>query len=212
MRQPRPGSPGPRSAEVGRGAGVRERLLAATYSCVARWGLSKTTLEDAAREAGLSRATVYRYFPGGRDELIEAVVAWELGRFEDRLYDAVGSASSLEEVMERALVFAHRAIAEHEVLQRILGTEPELLLPTLSAETTGTERLLASFLVPYLERHELAPGVDVAESADFLARMVLSYVASPGRWDLADPAQVARLVRAELLGGIVPPPGGARAR
>jgi len=52
---------------------VRERLLQATYSCVARWGLAKTTVEDAAREAGVSRATVYRYFPGGRDELISAV-------------------------------------------------------------------------------------------------------------------------------------------
>ena len=44
---------------------VRERLLQATYACVARWGLAKTTVEDAAREAGVSRATVYRYFPGG---------------------------------------------------------------------------------------------------------------------------------------------------
>jgi hypothetical protein len=35
--------------------------------------------------------------------------------------------------------------------------------------------------------------------------MVLSYIAAAGRWDLDDPEQVARLVRAELLGGIVPP-------
>ncbi|HUA95396.1 MAG TPA: hypothetical protein VMB82_07685, partial [Acidimicrobiales bacterium] len=65
------------------------------------------------------------------------------------------------------------------------------------------------FLLPYLDRHELAPGVDPAEAADFLARMTLSYIASPGRWDLDDPAQVSRLVRAELLAGIVPP--GSRA-
>ena len=55
---------------------VRERILQATYDCVGRWGLAKTTIEDAAREAGVSRATVYRYFPGGRDELIGAVVRW----------------------------------------------------------------------------------------------------------------------------------------
>jgi AcrR family transcriptional regulator len=34
---------------------VRERLLQATYDCVARWGLAKTTVEDAAREADVSR-------------------------------------------------------------------------------------------------------------------------------------------------------------
>ena len=183
---------------------ARQRILVATYDCVARWGLSKTTVEDAARESGLSRATVYRYFPGGRDELIGAVVGWQYTEFFLRLYEEVRDAESLEEVMERGLAFAHRAIREHEVLQRILLTEPDLLLPQLSVESAGTENMIAAFLVPYLERHTLAPGVSVREAADFLARMVLSYIAAPGRWDLDDPAAVARLVRAELLGGILP--------
>ena len=183
---------------------VRQRILQATYDCVARWGLSKTTVEDAANEARLSRATVYRYFPGGREELINAVVGWEYAAFFLRLYEEVRDAESLEEVIERGLMFAHRAIREHEVLQRILLTEPDRLLPQLSVESAGTEKLIAAFLVPYLERHPLAPGVAVPEAADFLARMVLSYIAAPGRWDLDDPTSVARLVRAELLGGILP--------
>lgn len=186
-------------------AAVRLRILEATYACVARWGLAKTSVEDAAREAGVSRATVYRYFPGGRDELVRAVVAWEYARFFTRLYHEVQEAETLEEVMERGLAFAHRAIQDHEVLQRILQTEPEVLLPTLTVESQGTQELVAAFLVPYLQRHRLASGVDPGEAADFLARMVLSYIASPGRWDLDDPVQVARLVRAELLAGIVPP-------
>ena len=190
------------------GVAVRERLLQATYDCVARWGLSKTTVEDAARQAGVSRATVYRYFPGGREELMAAVVSWEHGRFFARLYDEVRTATSLEEVMERGLMFAHRAIRDHEVLQRVLDTEPEVLLPKLTVEAASTQRAVAAFLSPYLARHPLAPGVDVEEAADFLARMVLSYIGSPGRWDLDDPEQVSRLVRAELLAGIVPP--GAR--
>ena len=81
---------------------MRERLLQATYDCVARWGLAKTTVEDAAREAGVSRATVYRYFPGGREELIGAVVAWEFSRFFLRLYEEVHDAETLEEVMNGA--------------------------------------------------------------------------------------------------------------
>jgi AcrR family transcriptional regulator len=177
----------------------------AAFECVARWGQSKTTVEDVARQAGISRATLYRYFPGGREELLDAAVSFEFGRFFARLYDEVRTATSLEEVMERGLMFAHRAIRDHEVLQRVLQTEPELLLPTLTVEATGTQALIAAFLTPYLERHPLAPGIDVAEAADFLSRMALSFIASPGRWDLDDPEQVARLVRAELLGGIVPP-------
>ena len=68
---------------------TRQRILEATYACVARWGLSKTTVEDAGKEAGVSRATVYRYFPGGREELISAVVSWEFLQFFTRLYDEI---------------------------------------------------------------------------------------------------------------------------
>src|ERR1700684_828155 len=181
---------------------VRERLLQATYDCVARWGLGKTPVEDAAREAGVSRATVYRYFPGGRDELISAVVGWEFARFFLRLYQEVSDADTLEEVMERGLMFAHRALVEHEVLQRILVTEPDILLPRLSTEADQTHSPGAAFLAPFLLRHGMAGGRALGVEADFLARMVLSYISSPGRWDLNDPEQVALLVRSELRAGI----------
>ncbi len=182
---------------------LRERILHATYDCIARWGVARTSVEDAASEAGVSRATMYRYFPGGREQLLHAVVEWEYGRFFQRLYDAVHDASTLEEVIERGLRYAHRAIAEHEVLQVVLKTEPELLGVTLSGESATTLELIAGFLTPYLEHHELRDGVVVAEAADYLARMVLSYMGAPGRWDLDDPVQVAELVRVELLAGIV---------
>jgi AcrR family transcriptional regulator len=160
-----------------------------------------------AREAGLSRSTLYRAFPGGREQLMAAVIGWEYDRFFGRLYDAVHDAPTLAEVLERGLAVAHRAIAEHAVLQRILATEPDRLVPALSVRSEPTRRRVAEFLVPYLERERLAPGVGVPEAADFLARMVLSFMAAPGRWDLDDRPQVSRLVRAELLGGILPPSG-----
>lgn len=184
-------------------ADTRQRIIEATYACVARWGLAKTTVEDAAREADVSRATVYRYFPGGRDQLIHDVVAWETLAFFLRLYEEVHGATSLEAVMERGIRFAHRSIEEHEVLQRVMQTEPEILLPTLTLESNRIREGIAEFLLPYLHQHGLADGVDPAQAADFLARMTLSYMSSPGRWDLDDPVQVRQLVREELLAGVV---------
>ena len=184
---------------------ARERILEATYACVARWGISKTTIEDAAREAGMSRATVYRHFPGGREELIGATIGWEELRFFGRLYDEVHDAPTLEEVLERGLPFAHRAIVEHQVLQRVLETEPGLLLPKLTVEATRVTALISGFLVPYLPAERLVDGVDAHTAADYLARMILSYITAPGRRDLDDPVAVAQLVRVELLGGILRP-------
>jgi AcrR family transcriptional regulator len=182
---------------------TRTRILEATFTCVARWGLAKTTVEDAAREAGLSRATVYRHFPGGRDELVDAVVSWQYQQFFVRLYEEVHGAASLDEVLERGLALARRSILEHQVLQKVLVTEPEVLLPKLTLESTRAVALISGFLVPYLAEEELAPGVDVLGAADFLARMILSLISAPGRWDLAEPSAVAALVRTELLAGVV---------
>jgi AcrR family transcriptional regulator len=186
---------------------VRERVLSATYDCVARFGLAKTTIEDIARGAGLSRATIYRHFPGGRDELIRETIGWEIGHFFTRLGDHVQHAGDLTVMFESGLVFARRALAEHALLQRILQTEPERLLGMLSTESARTLPFIAAFLLPYLERERLAgrlrPGVDLERSADYLSRMVLSLIGSPGRWDYDDPAALHILVRDEMLGGIL---------
>jgi len=184
---------------------TRQRIVEAAYACVARRGVAKTTVEDVAREAGMSRATVYRAFPGGRDEMINATVAWATLEFFRRLHEHIQGAGSLEEMMERGIGFAYRSIVEHEVLQRVMETEPDKLLPILTVESNRIRDGIAAVLAPYLQARGLAPGVDLEDAADFLARMVLSYISAPGRWDLDDPDQVARLVRSELLAGVVVP-------
>jgi AcrR family transcriptional regulator len=185
-------------------AETREAVLAAGYACIAHKGMAKTSIGDVAAEAGIGRATVYRYFPGGRDELLAEVVGWEHRRFFQSIYVAIEDAVGLAEILERGLLEAHRAISEHEVLQLILATEPAAVSSVILGDLVPIRQQVARFLEPYLERDELAPGVDVSEASTFLARMVLSYMGSPGRWDLTDLAEVSRLVRTELLSGIAP--------
>ncbi len=174
-------------------------------ACVARYGIAKTTVEDVARQAGLSRATVYRYFPGGKDELINRTIAWEAGRFFERLAIAVADAPDLETLLVDAVMFAHHAFEEHAVLQKVLETEPELLLPQLTVESTRLIAFIRTFLAGAFDRarDRLSPGLDAERAADHVARLVLSFVGTPGRWDLTDRAQVGELVRTELLAGVV---------
>jgi AcrR family transcriptional regulator len=187
--------------------GVRERLLASTYICVSRFGLAKTTIEDVVKESGVSRATIYRHFPGGREELLRETVGWELARYLIRLADHVHDAPDLAHLLEEGLVFARRSLLEHELLQKILVTEPERLLGLLSTEATKTLPFIADFLHPYLASEEqagrLRAGVDLDRAAEYIARAVLSLIGAPGRFDLEDPDQVRALVRLELLGGIL---------
>jgi AcrR family transcriptional regulator len=184
-------------------ASARERILEAVYACVARYGISKTTVEDVAREARLSRATVYRHFPGGKDELIAETIRWETGRFFIRLADAVVGAEGLAELLEEALIFAHRAIEQHEVLQRVLQTEPDRLLPQMSVDSERVLGWIRTFLRPAVDAHGAAHP---DQAADYLARMMLSFIAAQGRWDLTDRESVRQLVRTELLAGLPPAP------
>jgi AcrR family transcriptional regulator len=185
---------------------VRDRVLEATYACVARYGLGKTTVEDIVKESGVSRASIYRYFPGGRDELFRETVAWESARFLDRLAEAVAGAPDLSSLVEGALQFGHRAVLEHDVLQKVLATEPERLLPLLTTDHRLL-RFAVAFLRPYVEREAerggLQPGVDPGETAEFIGRMLLSLAASPGGHDLTDVEVVKALVRDQILAGVV---------
>jgi hypothetical protein len=120
-------------------------------------------------------------------------------RWSQQLADAPDFATMLE----RALVHAHRAVDQHEVLQKVLETEPERLLPQLTQSAPLVQASIRGYFAERLAGEELRPGVDPDEAADWLSRMGLSFVISGGSWDLTDPAAVRRLVREEglLVGG-----------
>jgi AcrR family transcriptional regulator len=192
---------------------VRTRILEAAYACVARWGLAKTTVDDAAREAGVSRATVYRHFPGGKDELLAGVVDFEVLRFFGRMTEAVRGSTNLLEVTEASLSFSHRALAEHVVLWQVLRSEPQLLVPRITESTNRLHPFVRQFFEPFVAAEaasgRLRPGVDPRLAADYVARMALSYANAAGAWEFDDRAQVRALVRM-ILGGVVALPGSSR--
>ena len=172
--------------------------------------MAGTTMEDIAREADLSRATLYRAFPGGRDEVLDAVVTWEVARFFLRVRAAI-HADELDTVavLEQGLRAAHDALEHHDLLQRLLREEADQLLPPLVTVMPMVQQALADWFRPRLEQAALRPGVDPAAASDLVARMALSYLGTPGRWDLRDPTQVRRLVREHLLAGVLDTTGAA---
>lgn len=62
------------------GSSRRERVFAAAAALFARWGFDKTSVEDIAREAGISKGAVYLEFPG-KDELFRAVLYREFSHY-----------------------------------------------------------------------------------------------------------------------------------
>ncbi|HET6794662.1 MAG TPA: TetR/AcrR family transcriptional regulator [Acidimicrobiales bacterium] len=177
-------------------------MLEAAYTCVAAYGIGKTTVEDVARRSGVSRATLYRYFPGGRDQVVREVVAWQAGLFFEQLAEAVDGYADLGELLVETLLFAHRAFLDHAVLQKVLETEPERLLPALTLQSDRVLAFVRAFLASHIRASDLRPGLEPAEATEYLGRLLLSYIGSPGRWDLTSREEVRRLVAREFLGAV----------
>ena len=60
----------------------RQRLLRSAGALFSRWGFDKTSMDEIAREAGISKGTVYLEFPN-KDALFKAVLHWEFARYAE---------------------------------------------------------------------------------------------------------------------------------
>ncbi len=180
----------------------RVRIIDATLACLAQHGTLKTTVDDIARQAGLSRATVYRAFPGGRDEVLAAVVDTEVARLFSALGVCLGEARDLTEALVAGIVEASTRLREHAALAYLVEHEPEMVLGHLAFDEA--DRLLATasrFTAPFLARW-MSP-TEAGRVAEWAARIVLSYAISPSEFtDLTDPGQATRLVETFVVPGI----------
>ena len=180
----------------------RERIIDATLACLARHGTLKTTVADIARGAGVSRATVYRVFPGGRDEILGAVVDTEMARLFSALGVKLGEADDLEDALVSGIVEASCRLRHHQALAYLVEHEPEMVLGHLAFDES--DRLLGAasrFTAPFLARW-MTP-MEAVRVAEWATRIVLSYAVSPSAdIDLTDPIATARLVETFVLPGI----------
>ncbi|MDP1792846.1 MAG: helix-turn-helix domain-containing protein [Acidimicrobiales bacterium] len=181
----------------------QNRVVAATLRCMARWGISKTTLDDVARESGLSRATVYRVVPGGKESLLALVSAHELNRFFVSLDIAVRSVDGLEDTIVAGVTTAARHLEDHGALQFLLEHEPEQILPRFAFHNLDAILVnVRAFAGPYLEPWL---GDDAGRTAEWIARIVLSYACAPSpEFTLSDEASARRLIRLYVMPGLVP--------
>jgi AcrR family transcriptional regulator len=173
---------------------LEARVLDATKACCERFGFAKLSIDDVAAEAGVSRATIYRLYPGGKDVLLEALRVRELEEFFEVLRAEVAGADSLESLLVNTVVAATRELREDHDLAVMLAAEPGEALAQLT--TAGVPRIIryaTSFLVPfaepYLTREESTFVVDV------LSRLTISYFLAPSELvDLGDPRSARRFL------------------
>jgi TetR/AcrR family transcriptional regulator len=174
---------------------------------VERVGVRAVSLEDVATEAGVSRTTIYRHFPGGRSQLLQETATWEVGRFWRRLAGAVADLPTMEERLTAGLVIGAKLIRKSRIMANLMDPDLDELVSALQPSESLVHQVIRDYMQELLAAEaaagRLRPGVDVAEAADYITRMVLSALGSPAGWDLTDEARTRRFVRTQVLGGVV---------
>jgi AcrR family transcriptional regulator len=177
--------------------GTRDRILEAAFSAVATHGLSRLTVDDVARLARLSRQTVYRYFDS-KDALIQALVYREEETFIEGVRAAHARHDRLEDAMREAILFCLTAARGHPLLDRLLASEADALLPLLTIHGGGllarARAVIEELAAGWGLRSEL-----VHRSADVSVRAIVSYVLTPSEDDPEDIArELARILVSAL--------------
>lgn len=182
---------------------VPERLLDAALDVAAQHGLARLSVGDVAKRAGLSRQTLYKHF-GSREELIAQAVVRETGRMVEAVIAAAEPIEDPVASLEVAIVTALRLVRGHPLLDRLLATEPEALLPLLIDAQGNVQGAVGTIARQMLESR--LPGIDpeaCRAGADLLSRMLLSYAVRPPE---QAPERVARFLATAIAAGVEPRP------
>ncbi len=200
------GSPPPGASGAGGRQPNATRILEAAEVCFARYGFHKTSMEDIAREASLSRRSLYRHFPD-KTALFNEVAAARTRIFLDEIMRQTARLDGLSAQIEEVARLTNRFMREDPISAALLRADPDSLARMVS---TGAREMLGmamDAIVPLIQtardRGEVRADLDVLRAAEWIGRMVFSLAATPSvTFDIGDPEQTAAFIREFLVPGL----------
>jgi len=190
---------------------VVERLLTATAELLAEKGIRGTTMAQAAERAGISRAWLYRHFPD-KPALIGATIVRLADTFSTAAQAELAGIDGFAEQLVAGVRIGRGAYDDPgTLLIRLQQEEPEEYAACAGAGVTGLIPDLAAFWRPFVAaaaaRGEIDAGHGLDETAEWLARLLISFGTMPSSFlDPDDPASLARHVRRYVMPALAAPP------
>src|SRR5437763_8281651 len=162
---------------------ARERIVDAAEAAMQRWGVARTRIDDIVAEARCGRTTIYRYF-GNRDNVIVEVVLRHARRLLGTLVDRLSTLPDSPDKVVEALVLAVDLVRRDQQLS--WAFRPEESPAQIAGLAEALHELATSTWALFLRsdatlKGALRPGVDPPFAAEWMLRIMLSYLAYPGR-------------------------------
>ncbi|MFS8097970.1 TetR/AcrR family transcriptional regulator [Lentzea alba] len=173
---------------------ARRRIIEAAMACVDRAGLAKTSMSDVAAEAGVTRQTVYRYFPRLTD-ILSAIALTNVEDFARRMEQHLATFGTPAEVAAESVVWGVREVPGEPYLGLLLQAGESGFFT--SAVTSPESFALGARILRNVPVDWSAAGVtsedDFRGLAELLMRLFLSYLQHPA--DLTDDELRALVLR-----------------
>ncbi|SHN46752.1 TetR/AcrR family transcriptional regulator [Cryptosporangium aurantiacum] len=190
----------------------RAVILDAAYQEFCRMGIRRTSMEDVARRAGVSRITVYRRF-ATKDALVEHLVRREFRRYFDEFLVEIEQAHTVADRVVVGFVGSLRAIRHNPLIGGLMAAEADLVVPSMISDGGQTLATVRQFLAGQLHREQRAGHVpsdlDVDLAAEIMVRISASFLAIPSELvDLDDEEQLTTIAR-QFLVPLLEPHGAA---
>jgi AcrR family transcriptional regulator len=164
---------------------ITTRILRAALEQAELVGMRRSTMEDVARRSGVGRATLYRRFPT-KAALNDAVVLAEVRRFLEGSALARSHGKTFEDRMVYGTVFTVTFMREHALLKKLLRTEPETILPSLTVDAGAIIDFATDYSAAQLrdELYGTGPTTPAQERhlgtvAELQTRLTLSFIVTP---------------------------------
>jgi AcrR family transcriptional regulator len=195
------------------GRSVRDRLIDAAEKCLTAKGIRATTVSEVAEVAGVSRGWLYRHFPD-KAELLGATIVRLNDAFwtESRL--RIDAVTGLAEQIAAGVELARKeSETPGALVLKLRQEEPEAFTACVGLGVRGLIPEIAAFWEPYVQaavdRGEIHQHTNLAEAAEWIARIMMSLATVPGeQCDVDNPDSVLRHARRYIVAALRSDPAG----
>ncbi len=150
---------------------AKDRIVKAAFKIFAKKGFHATTMDDIAKEIGVSKGALYQYFKNKKELLNEIVLSYHT-MFRDVLRNSFGKKdnSSITEEGSQALLEKYRL--HHEMFFEVIaiaGHDPEIK-QSLKNEYEKDIKLIEEYFAEQMKNGKLAPKIE----ANTLAQLYMA--------------------------------------
>jgi AcrR family transcriptional regulator len=185
---------------------VVQQILDAGSAWLTRFGNEKTTIQDVAQASGISRATIYRYFPG-RAQLLQAITDYDQASQLQEVRIRAAATASLEEALAIAAevlwVAALRFRTSEHLANRDRGLANYLVFRRADRSEWITE-LIRPYVQRAREAGELPSDVSLDDAIEWIVTTLSAIPMLPrsGILDVGDPPAIGRLLARRICRGL----------